>query len=134
MTRKTPVTLVTGGTAGRREAAIAAWITSTNAAHISFSTNAIGIIVEGIPDGTDSFAALASNFPSLTIARIAPGCPCCIGNLTMRVTLNRILRCHPEDLYLYISLATPMHLDQVRNFLMQPPYDKLIELTKDICV
>ncbi|MGZ3236351.1 MAG: GTPase [Burkholderiaceae bacterium] len=131
MTRKTPVTLVTGGTAGMREAAIAARIASSNATNIS-SVNTIGIILEGIPDGTNSFAALASSFPSLMITRIAPGCPCCIGNLTMRVTLNRILRHPPENLY--ISLATPMHLDQVRSFLMQPPYDKLIELTKDICI
>ncbi|HEY8102159.1 MAG TPA: GTPase [Burkholderiaceae bacterium] len=132
MTGKTPVTLVTGGTAGMREATIAARIARRNAANISSSINTIGIILEGIPDGTDSFAALASSLPSLTITRIAPGCPCCIGNLTMRVTLNRILRHAPEDLY--ISLATPMHLDQVRSFLMQPPYDKLIELIKDICV
>ena len=132
MIRKTLVTLVTGDTAGRREAAIATRIASTNAANISSSVNTIAIILEGIPDGIDSFAALASSFPSLTITRIAPGCPCCIGNLTMRVTLNRILRHPPEDLY--ISLATPMHLDQVRSFLMQPPYDKLIELVKDICV
>ncbi|MGZ5817111.1 MAG: GTPase [Burkholderiaceae bacterium] len=131
MIRKTPVTLVTGGTAGMREAAIAAWIGSsgTNTSH---STNTIGIILEGIPDGTDSFATLANSLPYLTIVRIAPGCPCCIGNLTMRVTLNRILR-HPPD-YLYISMATPLHLDQVRRFLMQPPYDKLIELAKDIFV
>jgi hypothetical protein len=131
MTKKTPVTLVTGGTPNEREAAIAVRISSLDSAS-TFSIKTIGIILEVIPDGNDSFAALASNFPSLTITRIAPGCPCCIGNLTMRVTLNRILRQPPDDLY--ISLATAMHVDQVRSFLMQPPYDKLIELTKDICV
>jgi hypothetical protein len=131
MTKKTPVTLVTGGTPNEREAAIASHIGSLDSSRTSPIKN-IGIILEGISDGTDSFASLASNAPSLTITRIAPGCPCCIGNLTMRVTLNRILRQPPEDLY--ISLATPMHLNQVRSFLMQPPYDKLIELVKDICV
>jgi hypothetical protein len=133
MTGKTSVTLVTGATAGAREAAIAARISSIHHASGTIShTKTIGIILEGIPDGTDSLVSLKDSLPSLTIARIAPGCPCCIGNLTMRVTLNRILRHPPEDLY--ISLAMSTHLDQVRHFLMQPPYDKLIELSKDIFV
>jgi hypothetical protein len=133
MTGKTSVTLVTGDTAAKREAAIAARLSAIHHANDTSSlTKTIGVILEGIPDGTDSLISLKDQFPSLAIARIAPGCPCCIGNLTMRVTLNRILRHPPQDLY--ISLATSMHLDQVRRFLMQPPYDKLIELSKDIFV
>ena len=131
MTGKTPVTLVTGGTAGAREAAIAAMINNgvTNQSDIA---DTIGIILEGMPDGTDSFSALVGNFPSLMIARIAPGCPCCMGNLTMRVTLNRMLQRSPKNLY--ISLATSIHLDQVRRFFVQPPYNNLIELTKDLSI
>jgi hypothetical protein len=132
MTGMTPVTLVTGGTAEAREAAIVMIIADNNSVIQNDQTNHVAVILEGIPTGTDSFAALANDFPSFTIARIAPGCPCCMGNLTMRVTLNRILRTAPENLY--ISLATHIHLDQVRSFLTQPPYNKLIKLAKELSI
>jgi len=126
-----PVTLVTGGSAGAREAAIAAMITSGNTQHGAAPTGNVAIILEGMPDGADRFATISPH-RSLSIARIAPGCPCCIGNLTMRVTLNRILRHPPEKLY--VSLALSDHLEQVRAFLMQQPYNNLLTLTKDIHV
>lgn len=130
MTGKTSVTLVTGGTVHAREVVIVAMVADSKTARASSGTQAIGIILEGIPDGNDAFAPLLDTLPSLMVARIAPGCPCCMGNLTMRVTLNRILRVSPQ--HLYISLATDIHLDQVRGFLTQPPYDKLIKLVKDL--
>jgi hypothetical protein len=129
MTPETPVTLVTGSTSSEREAAIAAMIARHQPLHPS---STIGIILEGISDGTDPFASLADNFPLLTIVRIAPGCPCCVGNLTMRVTLNRLLRHSPEEIY--ISLATCLHLDHVRGFFAQPPYNKLIKLAKELSI
>ena len=86
------------------------------------------VILEGLPTGSSPFDA--SLPPWLTIARIAPGCICCTGNLPMRVTLNRILRQHPERLY--ISLADSRHLSQVRQFLQQEPYDKWLGLTKEL--
>jgi hypothetical protein len=134
MSRRTPVTLVTGGTVGEREAAIADLIANLDMASLSDSPQTIGIILEGLADGTNHFAEFAGNshFPSLTISRIAPGCPCCIGNLTMRVTLNRVLRKAPDQLYL--SLSSSSHLEQVRSFLMQPPYNNLIELSKDLSI
>jgi hypothetical protein len=128
----TPVTLVTGGTAGAREAAIVAALFNNIADAASDINRHPSIILEGMPHGTDSFADAAKRFPHLTIVRIAPGCPCCNGNLTMRVTLNRILRHRPDALY--ISLATSTHLDQVRAFLTQDPYDKLLHSAKDIAV
>jgi hypothetical protein len=130
----TPVTLVTGGTVGEREAAIAAMIASLDTASASIAPRTIGIILEGLADGTDRFAESTgnSNYLSLIISRIAPGCPCCIGNLTMRVTLNRLLRQSPEKIFL--SLSADTHLEQVRSFLMQPPYNKLIELSKDFSI
>ena len=51
----------------------------------------------------------------LRCARSAPACLCCTGNLTLRVTLNRILR-HPPQ-HLYISLANSEHLPALCNFL-----------------
>jgi G3E family GTPase len=67
---------------------------------------------------------------ALLIARIAPGCLCCTGNLVLRVTLNRLLRRRPERLY--IGLAATEHLDQLRSWLQAPPYDQLLELTPDL--
>ncbi|OWW21968.1 GTPase [Noviherbaspirillum denitrificans] len=113
-----PATLVTGATPALREAAIRAAMTST------VDT---AIILEGIPDAQ---SGLDADAPHLHIVRIAPGCVCCTGNLTMRVTLNRLLRGKPEQLY--IGLATSAHLEQIRAFLTAPPYDNLLALTKDL--
>jgi len=113
-----PTTLVIGANPAVREAAIR----STMARNAK-----VAIILEGIPDAVSS---LADNTPELQIARIAPGCLCCTGNLTMRVTLNRLLRSKPEQLY--IGMATASHIQQLRAFLSAPPYDNLLTLTKDL--
>lgn len=113
-------TLVSGGRAFAREAAIAASIDPALAT---------ALILEGMPDGSSQLEDLA-NPAALQIVRIAPGCLCCTGNLILRVTLNRILR-HPPA-RLYVSLATNSHLEQIHRFFSQPPYDKLLLLTKDI--
>lgn len=119
----TPATLVTGVTARSREAAIADALGG-------FAADApIGLILEGLPDASGALADVADN-PLRSVARIAPGCPCCIGNLTMRVTLNRMLR-HPPA-HLFISLATSAHLEQVRQFLTDAPYDKHLTLLPDL--
>ena len=64
------------------------------------------------------------------VFRVAPGCPCCSGNLTIRVTLNRALRKRPERLYL--SLSNAEHREQVLNFLREPQYRALLEIGDDI--
>jgi hypothetical protein len=112
-------TLVTGISPARREAAIAGVLDK----HLRTA-----LILEGLPDGSSSFGEPLPSF--LTVARIAPGCICCTGNLTMQVTLNRILRRHPERLY--IGLANSTHLPQIRQFLQQEPYDKWLSLTDEL--
>lgn len=109
----TLLTLVTGGTAPLREQAIAA-IAPAGAA----------VLLEGMPSGTNYLP------DHVRVERIAPGCLCCTGNLVLRVTLNRILRRHPERLY--IGLASTEHLDQLRSWLSAPPYDQLLSLTPDL--
>jgi hypothetical protein len=118
----TLTTLVTGASAAAREAAIAARF------DVQYGT---ALILEGIPDGLDPLERFQAN-SDIRISRIAAGCVCCTGNLTLRVTLNRILRRAPQRLYL--SLATVTHLEQVRRFLTQAPYDALLELTTDLHV
>ncbi|MFT5535018.1 MAG: G3E family GTPase [Candidatus Paceibacteria bacterium] len=119
----TPTTLVSGATARQREAVIA------DAMAALPHHSQVAVILEGMPDGAGALAGMHSG-DDLSIARIAPGCPCCIGNLTMRVTLNRMLR-HPPD-HLFISLASAPHVPQVRQFLTSAPYNTHILLKTDI--
>jgi len=115
-----PATLVIGGNAAEREAAIAAALDTrlVNAA-----------ILEGLPSGSAPLDLFSTELPVL-VSRIAPGCVCCTGNLTMRVTLNRMLRKSPARLY--IGLASTAHVERIRAFLTQTPYDQLLCLTKDL--
>ena len=118
LTEVTEVILVSGGRAGEREAAIAA-------AHNPGLATAV--ILEGL---ADPHSALADEAPLRQVARIAPGCLCCTGNLVLRVTLNRILRRPPAQLF--ISLADATHLEQLRQWLAAAPYDQLLRLGSDL--
>jgi len=126
--RPTPLTLVSGGRAAEREAAIARALAPDQPA---------AVILEGLADGSAILADLAEqispspSFP-LQLLRIAPGCLCCSGNLVLRVTLNRLLR-HPPA-RLFISLADATHIEQLRAWLTASPYDVLLALQADIVV
>ena len=124
----TPLTLVSGGRAAEREAAIAQALQPDQAT---------AVILEGLADGNAILADLAGqtspppSFP-LQLLRIAPGCLCCSGNLVLRVTLNRLLR-HPPA-HLFISLADASHIEQLRTWLTASPYDVLLALEADLIV
>jgi G3E family GTPase len=114
------LTLVSGGSYAQREAAIAASL-------LNFPiSETIAVILEGLPDG----ANVLSETASLRLHRIAPGCMCCIGNLAMRVTLNRIFRYPPS--YLFVSLASAEHLEKIELFLQQPAYSKVLQLNQNL--
>lgn len=129
------VTLVTGATAAARETAVAAAVRNIVATG-TMPNGSIALILEGFPSGSEQHAdALdAQCNPVLAqAARIAPGCLCCVGNLTLKVTLNRILRQRPQRLrYIFISLADATHIDRLRAILRQPPYDCLLKLEDDM--
>jgi G3E family GTPase len=110
-------TLVLGATGALRETAIAQELEP------GVRT---ALILEGMPDGQSTLCA----GEALDVARIAAGCPCCIGNLTMRVTLHRLLRRRPERLF--IALATSAHVEQLRDFLARPPYKDLLLPPKEL--
>lgn len=120
MTKASLLTLVSGGSYAQREAAIAASILKIS------NDETIAVVLEGLPNGT----AVLSETPSLRLHRIAPGCMCCIGNLAMRVTLNRIFRYPPN--YLFVSLSGAEHLEKVRLFLQQPAYANLMQLDQNL--
>lgn len=115
----TVATLVLGGRVRAREEAIAMCI-NPNMHTI--------VILEGLPDGQDETSLVSSDH--LQIIRIAVGCMCCVGNLVMRVTLNRVLRAQPA--HLYISVANHEHIEQLRFCLTHAPYDALLSFNDDI--
>lgn len=90
------------------------------------------VIAEGIAGSNAALQDLkeSATQTQLQVFRIAPGCPCCSGNLTMRVTLNRILRRPPQRLYL--SLASAAHLPQIRHFLQEAQYQSLLTLSEEM--
>ena len=50
------------------------------------------------------------------LARLAPGCVCCVGQVPLRVALTRTVRAHrPDDVLLL--LATAEHLPRARALL-----------------
>lgn len=112
-----PTTLVLGPSAAARERAVAAALRPGERS---------AAILEGLPDAAGTLEA----WPGLSLARIAPGCICCTGNLVLRVTLNRLLRASPQRLY--IGLANAAHVDQLRSWLLSTPYDQLVELGPDL--
>jgi len=112
----TLVRLVIGGDSASREQAIAG--------EISQGSTAVALI-EGLATDTG-----LNSTDSLTVIRIAPGCPCCTGSLTMRVTLNRLLRNPPAVLFL--SLTDASHLESVQSFLREEQYCGRLELGPEL--
>lgn len=115
----TLTTLVTGASAAARESAIAAALEPGQDT---------AIILEGLADGASRLVYDESDGSAWRphIVRIAPGCLCCAGNLVLRVTLNRLLRRPPAQLF--ISLADATHVDRLRAMLVTAPYDGLLRL------
>jgi len=120
--RRLPTTLVTGASAAQREAAIAALLGASPSPTGAFSA----VILEGLAAGSSPLPETSS----VRLVRLAVGCPCCAGNLVLRVTLNRLLRQGPERLF--IGLASSEHLDQLRSWLQDAPYDQLLALEPDV--
>jgi len=112
----TLVRLVHGGDAAARELAIIS--------ELPPGSSAVALI-EGMASERE-----LSHSSALTVIRIAPGCPCCTGSLTMRVTLNRLLR-HPPDI-LFMSLTDASHLASVQSFLREAQYCGRLKLGPEL--
>lgn len=117
---KAQLHLVHGASYTQREAAIAASLARLDGNSAATDKNVV--ILEGLPDGQDILQAT----DLLHISRIAPGCFCCIGNLSLRVTLNRALRQKPANIYL--GIASNAHLDKLLSTLQDPAYTNLFEI------
>jgi hypothetical protein len=123
-------TLVTGRRALDRETAIAARLAAIGGTGIAAPGAApsapVAVIIEGLADPHSPLAEVLG----VQVHRIAPGCLCCAGNVVLRVTLNRLLRRPPAQLF--ISLADATHVGQLRAMLSAPPYDTLLSLCDDV--
>jgi len=121
MPSRATVTLVTGASPSAREQAIFAALASHPQAG-----EQVAVILEGLADASSPLAPHSH----LSVSRIAGGCLCCAGNLVLRVTLNRLLRSHPDRIL--IGVGSSDHLDQLRSWLAGSPYDQLLELAPDL--
>jgi hypothetical protein len=117
MTPRATLTLVMGASPAAREQAIHAALPAGGDT---------AVILEGLADASSPLAPDSH----LSVSRIAGACMCCAGNLVLRVTLNRLLRRHPD--HIYIGVASSDHLDQLRSWLASSPYDQLLELAPDV--
>lgn len=88
-------------------AAIAEWLARTEGAPRV-------ALVEGL-------APMAGLPEDLAITPLAPGCPCCLGLLPMRVVLVRLLRQH-RPRHVLMVLASAAHLERVRALLTEPAF------------
>lgn len=120
----TPIALVL--VAGSNYQAREAWIAAATATLPSDEKTAV--LLEGLPTGV----LLLRDDSHLIVERIAPGCLCCIGQLVMRVTLNRLLRQNIKNLYIAINDA--QHLVELRQALSLPPYDQMLQFKKVMIV
>jgi len=123
MHAKVPLTLVSGGSYQAREAAICAQLAAFTSA-----PPPVAVILEGLPSGEFCLQASAQ----VRLQRIAPGCFCCIGLLSMKVTLNRLLR--PPPARLYLAVASTEHLDNIKQTLAQAPFNDLLLADSFICL
>ena len=110
----TDCTIVSGGTAYDREAAIAARLD----AHISTA-----VLLAGTHGGRHPLADTAK-WPHMRVETIMAGCPCCNAGMVMRVMLDRILRRRPARLF--IGLAQADHLRHLQDYLSTAPYAALV--------
>ena len=84
----------------------------------------VSLLLEGAPaDGTAELAAR----PGWRSHVLAPACPCCIGNLALRVTLARVLR-QETPAALLIAIADATHLPRLERWLRAPPWDAWLML------
>ena len=121
MPSRATVTLVTGASPQAREQAIFAALASCPQEGVN-----VAVILEGLADASSPLTPHSH----LSVSRIAGGCLCCAGNLVLRVTLNRLLRHHPDRML--IGVGSSDHLDQLRSWLAGPPYDQLLALAPDL--
>jgi hypothetical protein len=108
-----PVTIVTGADYAAREQTIATAIAA-------FPGVVHAVLLEGLPQGNELLHPSAQ----IALQRIAPGCICCAGQLTLKVSLNRLLR--PRPARLWLAMASSAHYDSLCELLKNAPYSEIL--------
>lgn len=122
-----PATLLLAGSGGQREARLAAHLVANLAAHLP-ARHGAALLLEGLPSGDTSLEQL----PALQIVRLPPACLCCVGNLVLRVQLNRLLRTRPAAIF--IAPLNPDHGPALRLQLQAADYARHLDLQADVCL
>lgn len=112
------VTLIAGSSYSQREAWICNQITQVPA-------QKMGVLLEGLPQGVGSL----ESSQNLLLERLASGCFCCVGNLVVRIVLNRLIR--SKTSHIFISLSQAEHVSSFKTFLQDPPYQELIQIESE---
>ncbi|MGE5339733.1 MAG: hypothetical protein ACM3PU_18045 [Gemmatimonadota bacterium] len=90
-----------------RQAAVSAWLAAATGLGFDESDR-VAVIVEGV------FADFT--VPERVVVERIAGCPCCVGQVALRVAVTRLLRRHrPQRLLLLLSSAD--HAERVRHLL-----------------
>ncbi|MFZ6818854.1 GTPase [Undibacterium sp. Ji22W] len=119
----TGLILVAGGSYTEREV----WIATALADHSPAQPNKkSGVLLEGLPSGQ----LILENSSLLSVERIAPGCFCCIGQIAMRVTFQRLLRLRLA--HLYIAINDAQHLSSLKSIFSQAQYAQLVKCENEI--
>ena len=63
----------------------------------------------------------------IVLIQLPPGCPCCVGQLILNVTLTRAIR-QWQPQRLWIEIASTEHLPAVRKHLTQGNFAELLSL------
>jgi len=79
----------------------------------------VSVLLEGQAAAIDAEIPAA---PGRHVHVLAPGCLCCSGNLTLRVTLARVLRLEKPQ-YLIIAIADVRHEARMAAMLRAAPWD-----------
>lgn len=109
--------LIAGLPGSERAAVIAACLARLPA------DESVSLLLEGHPSGSHAEVPAASG---RTIHVLAPGCLCCIGNLTLRVTLARVLRLEAPR-HIVIAIADARHEARIRAMLQATPWDAWLQ-------
>ncbi len=112
------VTLIAGSSYSHRET----WICNQVS---QLPAQKIGVLLEGLPQGD----FLLEPSQNLLLERLASGCFCCVGNLVVRVVLNRLIRSKTSHIFIGLSLAE--HLASFKTFLQDSSYQELIQFESE---
>ncbi len=83
----------------------------------------VSLLLEGAP----LKGAEVEPLPGRYVHVLAPACLCCLGHLTLRVTLARVLQ-HEAPTRLLLALADPQHRLRMITMLGSPPWNDWLDL------